>query len=42
MCIALVLLNKVDLPEGSPEGTELTEEREEVRIEEPARPEPAA
>ena len=42
MCIALVLLNKVDPPEGSPEGTEPTEEWEEVRIEEPGASEPAA
>ena len=42
MCIALVLLNKVDSPEGSPEGTEPTEEWEEVRIEEPGASEPAA
>ena len=42
MCIALVLLNKVDPPEGSPEATEPTEEWEEVRIEEPGASEPAA
>lgn len=42
MCIALVLLNKVDPPDGSPEGTEPTEEWEEVRIEEPGASEPAA
>ena len=40
MCIALVLLNKVEPPEGSPEGTEPTEEWEEVRIEEPGASEP--
>ena len=42
MEIALVLLRKVDPPDGSPEGTEPTEEWEEVRIEEPGASEPAA
>jgi len=42
MEIALVLLHKVDPPDGSPEGTEPTEEWEEVRIEEPGASEPAA
>tara|TARA_B100000768_G_scaffold44685_1_gene43488 strand:- start:1131 stop:1478 length:348 start_codon:yes stop_codon:yes gene_type:complete len=42
MEIALVLLHEVDPPDGSPEGTEPTEEWEEVRIEEPGASEPAA